>query len=173
MKKILGIGGIILFFLVIVALLVFKLVAPSHPQTTVTTSFPKPSASIPNPDVSGTPEEVARSCYKWYVARYALYVGALGVDKNDSNINRCFTGQLLIELTSTDENIDSDPVLSSQLYYPSWENTIYVQLVGQSVADADLEVTLGAGPESNALLVHMVREQGQWQMESVAPANAQ
>lgn len=173
MKKILGIGAIILFFLILLALLIVKLFFGHSATPTNTTQ--DPFASIPLPTVTiqnDTPEHTISTCYTWYVDIYSHDTVTIDDIMKRPELADCFTQSFLSTWEERRTSVEADPVLLTQDYQDSWKITpASTRIIGQSVRSEDVEVTIGAGTAQIQVIAHLVREGNLWKIDSVGPAN--
>lgn len=170
MKKTIGIIAIILFFLVILALLVVKLL-PSHSTTSVKQQAQNPfaSATVQSSQIkTDSPSDTVRTCYAWYVQASGYGANALTAQQR-AEASACFTPDFISKWSSIIDSTGGDPVLLSQFVGKTW-NIISVSAVSQSIDSSDELVTLGTGSEQAKVLAHVTknRSTGAWQISSVS-----
>lgn len=171
MRKAVTIIAVVVFFLIVLALLVVKLLPThSHPA--------QPDKQAQNPFVNATaqsaqiqtdsPSNTVRTCYAWYVQASGYGANALTA-QDRVEAAKCFTPDFISKWNSTIDSTGGDPVLLAQFVGKTW-NIISVSPVSQSIDSSDQLVTLGTGSEQAKIVAHVVKDRttGAWQIASVS-----
>jgi len=170
MKRLIGFVVAIVFFLILVLLLVFKLFfSPSTEQAPATQTDPFQGITAQSQTLqTDTPYRAAISCYTWYLEVYSRGATPQQVAARPEAA-QCFTPSFIASWDSLIQSTGSDPVLLSQDYGISWSSHISATTVGQSIHSSDQQVTLGEGSDQTTVVAHLVETQDQhWQIDSVS-----
>ncbi len=173
MKKAVLVAGIILFFVVVLGLLLFKAFNSSPSDSPATQAdvikLPSVTEQLKNVDTS-TPEGAVYACYTWYLH----YVGTQPVSKQvistNSTIAHCFTANFI---TAWSANFDTpyylDPVLIAADLGDSWlTSTIETAKTSATSNSSIVSVILGkGGTGERAITVRLLNVNGEWKIDSV------
>lgn len=166
MKKTIGIVAVVLFFLVLLALVVVKLL-PSQSSNSSADKASDPFVNAiaqPNQIQTDSPIDTVRTCYAWYV-QASGYGGNVFSAQEQKETSACFTSNF-ISFWNTDES-GGDPILLAQYVGKTWNN-ISVRPISQSINSSDILVTMGTGAEQNQVVAHVVKNNGTWKIDSVS-----
>ena len=116
----------------------------------------------------GSPEEVTRSFYKWYV--HALNQNSDPFDKKRVVLRRYVTERLIREIDKAikgPDGLDGDYFIDAQDWDKDWERNIAVSSVVASKTSATALITLSGATMSRKLRVALKQERGAWKIDKV------
>ncbi len=171
MKRVLTILFVVVFFLVLLGLVLFKLFYT--PETKVSTQDQKDvfaSVTVSNvPAIDVSPEEITRQCFTSYI-KYYTSVDTISYElvSNNPTIQRCFTSSLIASWEESYAVSETDPILISGEYYDSWITQIRATVVSRLSQTSSVELVLGTGSEEHHLFVGLLYTNTGWHISSVS-----
>lgn len=171
MKKLLLIGGIVVFFLGILAAVLFKVFAgPDVLVENTPVTFPEaPASSVTS--ASQSPTEVAKACMKWYVEAYEVGNGVLWSEEFEKGVSLCFTTSFVESWDVIRDETELDPVLFATIHQPSWLTTQSASAITQDISSSNVLVTLGSGSETLKLNLDMQKTISGWRIANTVKSN--
>lgn len=169
MKRILLIVGIIVFFLVVLAAVVFKLPAPeSEPEPIVTTTTVLPDSSRVTIN-QHSPTDFVTTFFEWYISAYGTEEFRLS-EESRTELAKWFSAELGKWYYPIMDTTGNDPILLTDEDPRTWGDGIETTLVSQSTEKAVVRVTIGAS-KKHIYTVSLDREGDTWRIASSVPAD--
>jgi hypothetical protein len=135
---------------------------PTSPPDTTYPYQNGTNVSITPPRPSASPNEFVSSFYEWYIKGLATNPHFGTSEELKSWLTTDFASKLSDIASST----NSDPLLLSQDFLPTWLSRIEAETKSQTADEARVQVSLGEGSELHTLLVTIRRDSG-WRIVSV------
>jgi hypothetical protein len=169
MKKAVVILVVFLFFLLILAGILFKIFKTSDTPAEQQPTVQFPSATESAGATAQDPEQFVRSFYIWYLENFSRDPEFPHPENRDEVLSPWLSSELL---ASWDEIVIEDevnPVLLTADDPASWGADLTVQTIGQSIRTRTLRVTLGSGDSQHVYSVELAKQQdSSWRISSVA-----
>lgn len=163
---------ILIILLVLICAVVVTIMLLSTPQTpakNIPTTNPFADTQAPTESLS----DFISTCFKTYVQNYIAKDNA---STDSPQLNQyaasCFTQDFIQQWPSIAQNSDSDPVLLSQDFYPSWETDASAAITSQTTNSAVAIVNLGTGSQSIQLIATLQMTSDGWRISKVTSPQA-
>ncbi len=169
MKRIVIAAVTVLFFFILLALIVLKLVLPHENSEPAPQTFPNPFEGanvIAQRIYTDSAYRVALSCYSWYVQAYLAGATYEQISTRPES-RACFTPAFMSTWETAVQSTAEDPVILSQTALNSWGDSINAEIIGQSIRSQDIRVTLGEGSDQMSIVAHVMKENGEWRIDGV------
>ena len=173
MKKVLIIFGIFVFFLGLLALVLFKIV-PTAPKNTAVQNTALPLGGESSAGRSAVtnltaPDTLTNDCFAWYVHYYAS-VQTISYEQvtKEPTVQRCFTSNFLISHKIQFDISETDPILIAPDYAYSWLENVQTHTSELTATSATVELLLGHGADEHAISVHLIATHTGWQIDSLS-----
>jgi hypothetical protein len=160
--------GVIAFGILLVGVIMYWLwptTAKSPPTTPLsnTTSFGNPAPSLtPNID---TPDGFAVAFYTWYLANYGN-----NTNEVSAHIGDWLTPSFAANVPTIESQSDADAFFLAQ-DSPPQDSKITATIVNETASVSDVRVLVSASIGSIAYLVHLIKTDNNWRIDSVSLAS--
>ncbi len=172
MKRVIAIVLTILFFLLIIAALLFKLFGTSSsesPNTAPTqTSFP---VSAPVGAAAVDPGVFVKSFYVWYLSNAANDPLFPHPENREVVLKDWLTDSFIADWDQIQSDSEANPVLLTGGDTSSWSSNISAVTTAQLTYTSSVRVALGPPSEGHVFTVQLTRTSGStWKIDSITNA---
>ncbi len=137
----------------------------SQPTETSTNYF----ADVSNSSISVS--TFTSNCFASYIQSFVANIKNNNLSENvPTGADSCFTETFIQQWPSITSSTESDPVLISQDYYPSWINNVSSSVITQSQSSATVLVNIGTGTEIEQLIASLEFTPQGWRISGVSSA---
>lgn len=171
MKKALVVVAGIVFFLILLALLAFKLFAP-EPKSVSYEPVTFPVATTPTGAVNEDGAVFVRSFYAWYLENFSKDPLFPHPENRDEVLKPWLSDEFLSQWDQIQLEAEANPVLLTAEDPTTWGSGITAEIVGQSIRSRTIRAAIGSGQLQHVYTVELVRdpETSSWKIVSVANA---
>lgn len=173
MKKFLIGAGVVLFLLILVALILFKAVAPASEDAQITEQHDpfQELSSISSSIDNSSPRSTIATCFDWYIRASLRGVDSSILGFQPEGLS-CFTEDFIREWHLIVDDVGVDPVLLTDAVQSEWLNQISMQQEKVLQRAVHERVTLGrTGDPSSRTIVVQVKQEisgNSWKIDSVS-----
>jgi hypothetical protein len=172
MKKLITIVCIILFFLLILGALLFKLLGSSGSNSNkaapTQTSFP---TSAPVGVTSDQPDAFARSFYVWYLQNLSADPEFPHPENRDAVLKDWLSPTFLANWDQIQSDGEASPVFLTGESISSWGTSVTASLTSQLPYVSTVELAIGPQSAGHIFTIKLIRAtDGSWRIDSISNA---
>ncbi|MDB4992266.1 MAG: hypothetical protein JWL75_511 [Parcubacteria group bacterium] len=167
MKKLIGIAAGVLFFLVILGLVLFKLLGSNTKQAVQTAPNPFGNISVTAVSTATDPAQFAHDFYAWYISNKIADPRFPSQAQLDGEFTAWLTPTFISGWNSRGNTLDADPVLYAQDSPSFWGGSVNSTIRQQDSSTALVSVSVGNAENLHTYTVHLVLLRAGWRIDSV------